>query len=408
MAGSKVIVEASAAGKVLLTGGYVVLERPNSGLVMTVSSRFHVRVKTGLGVCGICVRCPQIDAEGRYVVAWEGEGGGMSLKLVEGSSVGGFVEAALAVAVAMSPSVDVDSLDMRVDVEGDGAFYSEHGKTGLGSSAAVVTSVVAAVLQALCGKIGDGSDGGGDSRVFAAAQIAHCAAQGKIGSGFDVAAAVRGPLRYVRFPPERLKGWEVDVRVGNATVGWRLKGDTASENGDYDDLGADCRPWALPEGWDIVLGQVSSGTKTVSMVKVVEAWRQSRGGVEAKLLWTELVAANAAVEAAVAAQSMDAARVAFRRTRDALKEIGERSGAPIEPESVTPILDATSQIPGVVHAGVPGAGGFDAVCAVVSTPLTRQLIESVSPPSPSASPKTTKKKHSSHLSSSLQIGRAHV
>ena len=34
------------------------------------------------------------------------------------------------------------------------------------------------------------------------AQFCHCCAQGKIGSGFDVAAAVYGSMEYVRFSPE--------------------------------------------------------------------------------------------------------------------------------------------------------------------------------------------------------------
>jgi phosphomevalonate kinase len=36
------------------------------------------------------------------------------------------------------------------------------------------------------------------------AQLSHCAAQGKIGSGFDVAAAVYGTMQYVRFSPQIL------------------------------------------------------------------------------------------------------------------------------------------------------------------------------------------------------------
>ncbi|CAK9208385.1 unnamed protein product [Sphagnum troendelagicum] len=35
-------------------------------------------------------------------------------------------------------------------------------------------------------------------------QAAHCAAQGKVGSGFDVSSAVFGSQRYVRFSPSVL------------------------------------------------------------------------------------------------------------------------------------------------------------------------------------------------------------
>jgi len=36
---------ASAPGKVLLTGGYLVLERPNAGLVLSTNARFYAIVK---------------------------------------------------------------------------------------------------------------------------------------------------------------------------------------------------------------------------------------------------------------------------------------------------------------------------------------------------------------------------
>ncbi len=38
------------------------------------------------------------------------------------------------------------------------------------------------------------------------AQAAHCAAQGKVGSGFDVGAAVFGSCSYRRFSPSILEG----------------------------------------------------------------------------------------------------------------------------------------------------------------------------------------------------------
>ena len=71
-------------------------------------------------------------------------------------------------------------------------------KTGLGSSAALTTSLVGALLQWF-GVIRLGLRKGDDDRriVHNLAQLAHAVAQGKIGSGFDVAAAVYG--EYVAF-----------------------------------------------------------------------------------------------------------------------------------------------------------------------------------------------------------------
>lgn len=87
----------------------------------------------------------------------------------------------------------------------------EVAKTGLGSSAAMTTAVVAALLNYL-GVVNLSSTRGQDKEndikdldiVHVIAQTAHCIAQGKVGSGFDVSSAVYGSQRYVRFSPDVL------------------------------------------------------------------------------------------------------------------------------------------------------------------------------------------------------------
>lgn len=66
-------------------------------------------------------------------------------------------------------------------------------KTGLGSSAAMVTSFVGALLEWF-GVISLAEEATNNSRriVHNLAQLVHANAQGKIGSGFDVSAAVYG------------------------------------------------------------------------------------------------------------------------------------------------------------------------------------------------------------------------
>lgn len=86
----------------------------------------------------------------------------------------------------------------------------EVAKTGLGSSAAMTTAVVAALLHYL--GVVDLSDPCKEEKfgcsdldvIHMIAQTSHCLAQGKVGSGFDVSCAVYGSQRYVRFSPEVL------------------------------------------------------------------------------------------------------------------------------------------------------------------------------------------------------------
>lgn len=92
----------------------------------------------------------------------------------------------------------------------------EVAKTGLGSSAAMTAAVVAALLNYL-GVVnlslltGDQEERGSADLdlVHIIAQSAHCIAQGKVGSGFDVSSAVYGSQRYVRFSPEVLSSAQV-------------------------------------------------------------------------------------------------------------------------------------------------------------------------------------------------------
>ena len=79
----------------------------------------------------------------------------------------------------------------------------------MGSSAALITSIVSALLLRL-GVITEEDFNRPDSNArklaHNTAQFVHCFAQGKVGSGFDVSAAVFGSQMYTRFSPTLLDG----------------------------------------------------------------------------------------------------------------------------------------------------------------------------------------------------------
>jgi phosphomevalonate kinase len=57
----------SSSGKVLLAGGYLVLDPAYSGVVVSTSSRFYTLVRTGAAANEITVRSPQFtSAEWTY------------------------------------------------------------------------------------------------------------------------------------------------------------------------------------------------------------------------------------------------------------------------------------------------------------------------------------------------------
>lgn len=75
-------------------------------------------------------------------------------------------------------------------------------KTGLGSSAAMMSSVIGALLAFF--EICDPTTKEGKTWIHNLTQFCHCLAQGKIGSGFDVSSAIYGTHLYQRFSPEIL------------------------------------------------------------------------------------------------------------------------------------------------------------------------------------------------------------
>ena len=204
------------------------------------------------------------------------------------------------------------------------------------------------------------------------AQAAHCAAQGKVGSGFDVAAAVYGSCTYRRFSPSVLAGIP---EPGQPGFGAALQAIIASRRGSDNNTEGGAVGWdteiakgsvALPAGMALRMCDVDCGSQTVSMVKKVLAWRSSAPEAS-KALWDTLQARNEALATALRDGKTDDETIPALLTsiRELVRKMGTESGVPIEPESQTALLDALSTVEGVYGGVVPGAGGYDAVSLLV-------------------------------------------
>lgn len=235
-------------------------------------------------------------------------------------------------------------------------------KTGLGSSAALVTALTASLLSHyLPREAFDLSTASGKAALHNLAQAAHCAAQGKVGSGFDVAAAVWGSCRYRRFSPSVLAGLG---DVGSRGFGARLEALVRDEEGQRWDTEIRKDGVGLPPGVAVRMCDVDCGSQTVGMVKSVLKWRAEKEA-EAKELWDELQVRNEALAEVLRAGRTGEIRAAVRAVRELIRKMGAESGVPIEPESQTELLDALEGVEGVYGGVVPGAGGFDAVALLV-------------------------------------------
>lgn len=245
-------------------------------------------------------------------------------------------------------------------------------KTGLGSSAALTTAFTAAVLAHFLGpdRISLTTENG-KARLHGLAQVAHCAAQGKVGSGFDVAAAVYGSCVYRRFSPSILEDLG---EIGTNGFSTRLQ--SLIGNGDESsmwDMEIDKSRAVVPSGFRLVMCDVDCGSETVGMAKKVLAWKDDEAEVSA-ILWENLQRANEdlAEELGNLAQkpiriSSDYERLRniFNTIRSLIREMSTKAEVPIEPKSQTDLLDTCCGVPGVLGGVVPGAGGYDAIILLV-------------------------------------------
>jgi phosphomevalonate kinase len=298
-------------------------------------------------------------------------------------------------------------------------------KTGLGSSAALVTSLVGGLLE-FFGVVSlpsfsngfkeEMNESDGLRLSHNLAQICHCYAQGKVGSGFDVSSAVYGSHVYTRFSKDVIHPLLEEVDKLNADDNETLHMSGPLVNNLFELVNDtskiwDCTvaPFSLPPGLDIIMADVCGGSESPSMAKKVMEWKRSsrKVGFMDDYFWKNLKRCNKKIASLltkdfasipviggldrdgaqilanrtaeqwkkpmpsswhefegsswyVAGKLLDL-RIALLESRQNLKGMGIAAGVPIEPDEQTKLADATMKLPGVIAAGVPGAGGNDAL-----------------------------------------------
>lgn len=534
---SKSTTTVSAPGKVLLAGGYLVLESPNTGFVVATNKRFYTTIEyiESYDAGKIVVDSPQFHSSWTYQMervrveedelgvddddydngdgqegdkklpaaatttskeGYENDAFGMSTRTTifemikispstTNKSFNPFVEKTLQVVVVyLQPPID--KVKLHVTIRADNDFYSilphlksseertfeavsnlepflkcpqdENGKaivnkTGLGSSAALTTSLVGALVYHLKPYMKDSHDGDDAfecdadddgcnpetmknmtkkdmwlERIHNLAQICHCHAQGKVGSGFDVSAAIHGTHIYQRFPKCLLPDLLQQLDAGNHShdrdilavvaeqVPWKddmvesitLPTDNSSNSNDNSQNNSNSSDGAL----QILLADIRGGSESPSMARTVLKWKQQQmlkntnsGNPRGRIThWDDLKELNRKVidlfkslggsgsnttdidydtrSTQLASEwpedcPLKILHETFQQIRTHLKAMGnEAGGVPIEPDEQTKLCDATmTQVPGVIAAVVPGAGGYDAVaCLYINRSSVRDAI----------------------------------
>ncbi|ODV87173.1 hypothetical protein CANARDRAFT_5727 [[Candida] arabinofermentans NRRL YB-2248] len=419
----------SAPGKALLAGGYLVLDPQYRSLVIALSSRMyaHASVRNSNdGALTITVSSPQFkDGQWSYKINYSDDTDTAAVNMVEVNGRSNpFIESTINTILTYL-KYPVQQYDIQITMFSDKEYHSQANttskkvndnkntflfhtepitqvpKTGLGSSAALVTSLTTALLSCYEKSLNI-NDPATLSRIHNLSQVAHCLAQGKVGSGFDVASATFGSIVYRRFDPELINNLiekqnspETLIKLINETD-WKITNDKCG----------------LPKGIKLLMGDIKGGSETPKLVNKVLNWRKLNP-VDSLKLWTDLNSANmklidalnslqtvnetdqvyynqliqslsskSAVEL-VANHEIDTSPLALIASsifniRLLLKKMTTETGAEIEPDDQTSLLDACSKIPGVLGGVVPGAGGYDAVCLLVSESQVDTILNEMS------------------------------
>lgn len=401
----------SVPGKALLAGGYLVLDPDYSAYVVALSSRMYAVVKqnspTADGSTLITVSSPQFTESTWRYAATKSE-----VKALEGKNP--FVESTIRVLMAF---FKITGVKIEIEIYSDASYHSQDeteirvskngkksllyhkrpitqvSKTGMGSSAGLVTVLTTALYSAISDNPSISSS---LQTIHNLAQIAHCLAQGKVGSGFDVAAAAFGSIVYRRFHPHVINPVIGQLSSLNAECSDELRRVVTS---DWKVQTSRC---ALPGRIRLLMGDISGGSETPKLVSKVLNWR-SLNATQADALWSELNGANMSLVKSLedlhelqtsspeeyttmvdfmSTHTIDEVNFqplcdvanAFKCIRKALQELTRCTGAEIEPPQQTALLNKCNAMKGVLGGVVPGAGGYDAICLLVVEDVIPEII----------------------------------
>lgn len=230
-----------------------------------------------------------------------------------------------------------------MDIQADEQFYGD-GKSGLGSSAAVICSV----LSVICKHLGLESK----PLLHLACQVANSKAQNKVGSGFDIAACLFGSHVFRRIACPELASLSNSLsRSALEDVLERYPWDHAE-------------PFTLSSAYHVVLAPMGQGSNTRILAAQVTKWFQS--AATGPLLFDTLQALNQEVLGLLQHEDDTRLRRATEEVWALQRQLSELSGVEVLPESVCADLRrVVAEEPAVVLAGVPGAGGYDAAYFVL-------------------------------------------
>ncbi|NUN11162.1 hypothetical protein HUU53_00775 [Candidatus Micrarchaeota archaeon] len=328
----------SAPGKILWIGGYSVLDRPHVSLVTGVDKRVYAKAEESSDL-------KFVSKQFGYDFTTT-----FNEKIECKNDKAKFVCTVAEICLNYLKAKGKATKNFTLTTYSDPAFGIED-KAGLGSSAAVTTATTAAIM-ALHEYDVTGKD---KDLIHKISQYAHSEAQGKIGSGFDIAASAFGAAKYVRYSP---------TMINKENFPQFLDSDW-----DYE-----IQPANLPKDFHAAIANVvGESMSTSEAVKKWKAWKEINPE-ENKKLFTELNQENASAIDALHKGNNESFKQHFQKGWELTALFGEKIGAAVSTPQLNELIEE-SLTNGAFACKLPGAGGGDSIAAICLSKADKERLE---------------------------------
>jgi len=330
-------------GKLMVAGEFAVLEPHHQLMVMAVDRFVYATIKES-DKNELTLHDFQLEN-----LTWEFKNN--EINITSGDDRLKFVQRAMEITLTYLREQSITPAPFTLEIKSE--LDDESGaKYGLGSSAAVVTGVTAAILKEF------GHEEVNKETLFKLASIAHVTVQGN-GSGADIAASSFGGfLQYTSFQAEWL-------------IGLYQNTDTITEMLETDWVYYTLKPIQPPETVQVCIGWTGNPASTGKLVHEVLKLKDTNRGQYRNFLESSEEAVENFLNGM---KKADVPRLieGVKQNRLALRTVGEQANVEIETPLLSKLCDFAEKYGG---AGKPsGAGGGD--CGIAFMP-TQQSAEAV-------------------------------
>lgn len=336
----------SAPGKVLLIGGYSVLELGNIAYTASIDKRVLAKIEEKEE---ISLNIPQYDVHTKCSFK-DGKLNYLSSISDEKKERLRFMKNSVELSLRYLKEKGYELKGFKLTTSSDPEFNLKELKAGFGSSSAVTAATVGAIFKLHNFPL-ERKD------IFKISLLAHAFSQGKIGSGFDIATAVYGTCIYKRYNPKFIE--KASEKKISKIINKRWDFYVEKVN--------------FPKIFKLVVGFTGRPASTSEMVKIVYDFK-GKNPIRYNILIEELERVNrkcvdslrkigAIEDSEEREKELEHFKYYFMESRELTRELGEISGAPIETQDLSRMIDSALKADALVSK-LPGAGGGDNIIAI--------------------------------------------